>query len=69
MIDSQTIATLRDRIRTNTEEIIKLRKQIELSNLLKAYELGLVSRENIDKNELFRDAYGSGSTKVRKLSR
>lgn len=67
MIDSQTLATLRDRIRTNTEELRKLRQQIELSNLLKAYELGLISRDTVENNKLFYDAYGSA--KVRKLSR
>ncbi len=67
MIDNQTLATLRDRIRRNTEEAIELRKATEVANLLKAYELGLISRETVENSELFHDTYGSA--KVRKLSR
>lgn len=54
-ISNQTLATLRDRITENTQEVRKLRYQMELANLLKALELGLLTRDEVLQNETYQN--------------
>lgn len=54
-ISNQTLITLRDRITANTEGVRELRQEIATANLLKALELGLITRDEVLQNETYQN--------------
>lgn len=51
----EAIHDLRDSIKANTKEVIKHTDAINMSNLLKMVELGMVSKEEIMGNSLYKN--------------
>ncbi len=47
-------SVLRDKIASNTQAMRELSKQLELSNLLKLLDLGLISKDEIFNNETYK---------------